>query len=70
MRAGNALEMSELVRLIPGLAGAAAAFLTAKVIRMLPFGSLALETLAFLVTYVVVALMVDQAMRRYGRGRD
>ena len=59
--------MNDLVRLIPGIAAAAAAFVAAKVMRMLPFGSLALEILAFFVTYIVIVVMVDRAMKSYGR---
>lgn len=62
--------MNDLVRLIPGLAAAAAALVAAKVIRMLPIGSLTLEILVFFVTYIVIVVMVDRAMKGYGRRND
>lgn len=53
-----------MLRFVPGLLGAVAAFV---VLRLLSWvGSLTFELLVFLGTYAAVAVSVDAALKRYG----
>jgi hypothetical protein len=58
--------MSMAIRFVPGLAAAIAAFAVLKLISWLGWASFAGEAASFLVTYLVVAIATDRAMRRYG----
>ena len=58
--------MSALMRLLPGLIGAAAALVALKLIHLVGLEGLTAEIIVFLVAYLVVALAVDRAMKRYG----
>ena len=57
--------MSTVIRYLPGLIGAVAAFVTLKLLILLGFTSLGAETLAFFVVYLVVTVLADKAMRAY-----
>lgn len=54
-----------MLRFVPGLLGAIAAFVVLKLLSWV--GSLSLELLVFLGTYAAVAVSVDTALKRYGR---
>lgn len=56
--------MDSVVRHVPGLTGAIAAFV---VLKLLGWTGLGYQLAAFVGTYLVVSALVDQAMRRYGR---
>ena len=53
-----------MIRFIPGFVAAIAAYIVLKLVGWAT--SLSLQTLIFLGTYVVVALIVDYMMKRYG----
>lgn len=55
--------MDAIVKHLPGMAGALAAFVALK---LLGWTGLGYQLAAFLATYLIVTLLVDQAMRRYG----
>jgi hypothetical protein len=57
--------MSTVVRYLPGLIGAVAAFVALKVLILLGFASLGFEILGFFVVYLVVTVLADKAMRAY-----
>jgi hypothetical protein len=59
--------MSSVFRFIPGLLAAACAFAALRLVALLKLQSLSLELLIFLLVYLVVAVLADQAMRAYGR---
>lgn len=56
--------MKAMLRYVPGLVGALAAFTVLKLVGWMAFGY---RLGTFLATYVIVAVAIDQAMRRYGR---
>ncbi len=62
--------MSQIIQFLPGFVAAVAAFIAAKVLRILPIGSLTLEVITFVVTYAVVVYIADRAMRGYGRNQN
>lgn len=57
--------MSTVVRYLPGLIGAVAAFVALKLLILLGVSSLGFEILAFFVVYLVVTVLTDKAMRAY-----
>jgi len=57
--------MSTVVRYLPGLIGAVAAFVALKLLILLGLASLGFEILAFFVVYLVVTVLADKAMRAY-----
>jgi membrane protein implicated in regulation of membrane protease activity len=59
--------MSSVFRFLPGLIAAAIAFVALRLVALLKLQSLSLELLIFLLVYIVVAVLADQAMRSYGR---
>ena len=62
--------MSSVVRFLPGLMAAAFAFVALRLAKLLGLQSLSLELLIFLLAYLVVAVLADQAMRSYGRSKS
>jgi len=56
-----------MLRYIPGLAGALAAFVALKLVGLV--GSLGIQLLVFLATYGVVFFAVDSALTRYGQAK-
>ena len=58
-----------MLRFLPGIAGAAGAFIVLKLITPIESVALWLEVLIFAVAYVAIAVVVDGAMARYGRNR-
>ena len=56
-----------MLRFLPGLAGAAGAFIALKLIAPIISTSLLVEVIVFAVIYVVITLLIDRAMSRYGR---
>ena len=58
--------MSKLIKFLPGLAGAAVAFVALKLVALLTLGSIALEFVIFVCAYLVVAVLLEQAMTHYG----
>ncbi len=58
--------MSNVLRFVPGVAGALAAFGAAELVDWLSWTSLSGEVSIFLVTYLVVAIVVDRALATYG----
>ena len=61
--------MSAIIRLLPGLIGAVAAFVAMKVLNLFGFTSLEFDTLAFFAVYLVVTVLADKAMRAYRSDR-
>ena len=61
--------MSSVVRFLPGLMAAAFAFVALRLAKLLGLQSLSLELLIFLLVYLIVAVLADQAMRSYGRSK-
>lgn len=61
--------VSELVKFIPGLAGATVAYIALKFFGLVGLDSVVLEFVVFVAIYLVLAVLVDQAMRRYGTSR-
>lgn len=59
--------MSTIIRLMPGLIAAVAALIAMQLIGVFTFVSQTLQIVVFLVTYIVVHLLVDGAMRKYGK---
>ncbi|MGF1641420.1 MAG: hypothetical protein ACFCUO_10775 [Rhodospirillales bacterium] len=57
--------MSSIVRLLPGLIAAIAAFVALKLLLFVDLTSLGFEIVAFFVVYIVVAIAADRAMRAY-----
>lgn len=57
--------MGRLIGLVPGVVAALAAFAVLKLTAWV--GSVEVELLIFLVTYLVVAVLADAAMRGYGK---
>lgn len=57
--------MSTVIRYLPGLIGAVAAFVTLKVLILLGFATLGFEILGFSAVYLVVTVLADKAMRAY-----
>jgi hypothetical protein len=53
-----------MLRFVPGFVAAVIAFAVMKLISLV--ASLGWQALVFLVVYIVVAVAVDYAMRRYG----
>jgi hypothetical protein len=60
--------MQALVRLVPGLIAAVAAFVALQLIGLVGLSSLAWQAVTFLGVYLVVHVAVDQAMAAYGTG--
>ena len=58
--------MSKLIKYFPGLAGAVVAFVVLKLVAFLTLESIALEFIIFAGVYLVVAVLLEQAMTRYG----
>lgn len=59
--------VSTFVRYLPGVVAAMAAFGVLKLTAFFGITSLAYEMLAFLAAYLILAVLVDKAMVRYGR---
>ncbi len=57
-----------LIRFLPGLIGAIAAYVAAKLTALL--ASLPAEIGAFVIAYAVVTYAVDASMRRYGKSES
>lgn len=60
--------MQALVRLVPGLIAAVAAFIALQVLALVGLSSLAWKAVTFLGVYVVVHFAADRAMATYGSG--
>ncbi len=58
--------VSKLLRYIPGVAGAGAAFGASKLVGWMSWTSLSGELSVFLATYLVVTILVDRALAAYG----
>ena len=58
-----------MLRFLPGIAGAAGAFVVLKPILPLESVPLYLEFMIYAAVYVAVTVAVDRAMARYGRNR-
>ena len=58
--------MSTVVKFAPGFAAAIVALAVLKLIGWLGWASASGEIAIFLVTYLVVAVATDRAMKRYG----
>lgn len=59
--------VSTIVRFIPGLIAAIAALVAMRLVGIFGFISDTLQVIVFIVTYIVVAIAVDGAMRTYGK---
>ncbi len=59
--------MTLLVRLIPGLIAAVAALIAMHLVGIFGFASDTFQIIVFFVIYIVVAVLVDGAMRKYGK---
>lgn len=57
-----------MLRYVPGLAAALAAFIVLKLVGLV--GSLGVQFLVFIVTYLVVVFAVDAALTRYGQAKN
>jgi len=53
-----------MLKYIPGLIGAAAAMVAYRVLMVLDFS---VRVLIFFIVYLVVTIIVDKSMSRYGR---
>ena len=60
--------MSTVIRLLPGLIGAGAAFVALKLLILFGFATLGFELSAFFAVYLVGAVLADKAMRAYRAG--
>lgn len=58
--------MAAIIRQVPGIIGALVGYAVLKLFSLLGFQSLAGEIVVFLLVVIVVALLADRAMRRYG----
>ena len=58
-----------MLRFLPGIAGAAGAFVILKLIIPIESAELWLEVVVYAVAYMAVTVAVDRAMARYGRNR-
>ena len=58
--------MSTVIKFAPGFAAAIVALAVLKLISWLGWASVSGEVAIFLVTYLVVAVATDRAMRSYG----
>ena len=58
--------MSAVIKFAPGFAAAIVALAVLKLIGWLGWASASGEIAIFLVTYLVVAVATDRAMKRYG----
>ena len=58
-----------MLRFLPGVAGAAAAFVAFKLLVPLAGASLWLEILVYAAAYIAVTVAIDRAMVGYGRNR-
>jgi hypothetical protein len=58
--------MSTVIKFTPGFAAAIVALAVLKLIGWLGWASTSGEIALFLVTYLVVAVATDRAMRKYG----
>ena len=56
--------MKAVLRYVPGLSGALVAF---TVLKLLGWMSFAYQLGAFIAAYLLTAIALDHAMRRYGR---
>ena len=56
-----------MLRFLPGVSGAACAFVALKLIAFMEIIPLWLEIGIYAVVFIAVSLAVDQAMSRYGR---
>lgn len=61
--------MRAIIRHMPGLIGAIAAFIIVRMLAYLGLGSTAGEFLAFLLVYLAVTVAADRAMLAYSRER-
>jgi hypothetical protein len=53
-----------MIKFIPGIAGAAAAYIVLKIFGWIQ--SLSFEMILFFCTYLIVTVVVDIAMKKYG----
>jgi hypothetical protein len=58
--------MSAVIKFAPGFAAAIVALAVLKLISWLGWASASGEVAVFLVTYLVVAIATDRAMKKYG----
>lgn len=58
--------MQGFLKYLPGLAGATVAFVCLKLTSLFGIETLVLEAVLFLSVYIIVAILFDVAMRRYG----
>ena len=58
-----------MLRFLPGIAGAASAFVVLKLIAPIESIALGLEIVIFAAVYVAVTAAIDGSMARYGRNR-
>jgi hypothetical protein len=61
--------MSTFVKLLPGLIGAAAAFIALKILHLFGIRAIGFEIAVFTLTYVIVTLGLDKALAGYGAER-
>ena len=54
---------SSLIRFLPGLLAALAGFIVLKAMAWL---SVSLQLLLFITAYILVAVLIDRALRQYG----
>ena len=66
---GWTAEMSAIIKLLPGVLAAIVGFLALWLMEVLDVQSRLLELVLFLITYVVVAVLADKAMKAYGTER-
>ena len=56
--------MSKIVKFLPGLTGAVCAY---AILKFISWTGLTYEFGAFLLTYLVVTVLMDRALRSYGK---
>jgi hypothetical protein len=58
--------LTTIIRFFPGSVAALAGFVVLKMLTWLP---VVLQLLMFLLAYLFVAVMLDKALKQYGRGK-
>ncbi len=59
-----------MLRFVPGVLGAAAAFIVHKLLTLAGEINLGLQIVIFAAAYIVATVAADRAMKRYGIGRE
>ena len=58
-----------MIRFIPGIVGAAAGFIAFEIVQSFGVQDLGWEIITFFGAYIIVTVVVDRALRSYGKER-